>query len=209
MFEYCPDFNQYSEWLTKIFHMRDFDTDKLLIQLRLGDEQAYEKIYSRYHKRIYCFAFSYLKSRVLSEDAVQVVFIKLWENRSSISSNIKAFLFTTTRNHVLNMIRNQKGKVLKSIKYEQQKTSSSNQPEYIVLYSQYQAILDKGLEQLSEGKREIFNMKSNLGLTNSEIANELGITIHTVKSQYYQASKFIREYLSRHAGIKTNKAKHS
>lgn len=189
--------------------MSDKDTDQILIQLRLGDEQAYEKIYHLYHERLYCFAYTYLKSRELSEDAVQDAFIKLWENRSSISSNIKAFLFTTTRNHVLNMIRNQKRTVLKSVKYEQQKSSRSNQPEYIVLYSQYQDILDKGLNQLPEGKREIFNMKSDLGLTNNEIANELGITIHTVKSQYYQASKFIREYLSRHAEINTNKANQS
>lgn len=187
--------------------MPDYDDTQILHRLRSGDEHAYETIYLRYHKRLYSFAYTYLKSRELSEDAVQETFIKLWENRSSISTNIKGYLFTITRNHVLNMIRNHKKTVLKSIQFERQKASTSSRTEYVVLYSEYQAILHEGLEKLSKGKREIFNMKSELGLTNQEIADKLDITVHTVKSQYYQATNFIRDYLSRHAGIQTNKAK--
>ena len=173
-----------------------------LRQLKLDDERAYEEIYFLYHKRLYSFAFKYLKSRELAEDAVHDTFIKLWDNRQNIQTSIRGFLFTTARNHVMNMIRNHKRKVLKHIQLEQQKTPHRNKTEEVILYSEYQKILARGLDELPEGKKNIFKLKTAQGLTNPEIAAKLGISIHTVKSQYYQASQFIRKYLNKHAGIR-------
>jgi RNA polymerase sigma-70 factor (ECF subfamily) len=61
--------------------------------------------------------------------------------------------------------------------------------------------LASGLKKLPDGKREIFNLKTVQKLSNQEIADRLNISIHTVKSQYYHASKFIKEYLDKHADI--------
>lgn len=186
--------------------MPEFDDNILLAQLKSGSDQAYEIIYHRYHKRLYSFVYKYLKSRELSEDAVHDVFIKLWDNRLSITSNMKGFLFSSAKNHVLNMIRNNKRKVLKHVQMEQQKSTSSNRTEEIILYSEYRRILLEGLQELPSGKRAVFEMKSESEMSNSEIAEKMGITENTVKSQYYQASKFIKQYLSDHAGINQNKA---
>lgn len=183
--------------------MSDNEEKIILQRLRLGDNEVYEKIYHRYHKRLYGFAFKYLKSHELAEDAVHDTFIKLWENRKTIQSNIKGFLFTSVRNHVMNMIRNKKRKVLKHIQIELQRKKSSNKTEDVIIYSEYRQILARGLNELPEGKREIFNLKTVQNLSNREIAQQLNITVHTVKSQYYEASRFIKEYLDQHAGIQT------
>ncbi len=185
--------------------MAEHNEKLLLRQLKAGSEQAYETLYELYHKRLYSFAFKYLKSRELSEDAVHDTFIKLWENRKTITSNVKGYLFTTARNHVLNMIRNHKRKVMKHVQLEQRKTMAANRTEEVILYSEYQKILLRGLNELPEGKREIFQLKSVQGLSNREIAENLDISVNTVKSQYYEASRFIKEYLSEHAGISQNK----
>ena len=177
--------------------------ERITIQrLKLGDSKAYEKLYHRYHKRLYGLAFKYLKSHELAEDAVHDTFIKLWDKRSSIHSNFKGFLFTSVRNHVMNMIRNNKQKVLKHIQLEHQRKKSSNKTEDVIIYSEYQQILARGLKQLPDGKREIFRLKTVQCLSNREIAERLNITIHTVKSQYYDASNFIKQYLDDHADIK-------
>lgn len=181
--------------------MSDKEEKNILQRLRSGDNEAYEEIYHRYHKRMYGFAFKYLKSHELAEDAVHDTFIKLWENRETIQSNIKGFLFTSVRNHVMNMMRNKKRKVLKHIQIELQRKKSSNKTEEVIIYSEYRQILARGLDELPEGKREIFNLKTDRNLSNREIAQQLDITVHTVKSQYYEASKFIRDYLDKHAGI--------
>lgn len=179
----------------------------LLQRLKAGSEEAYETIYQLYHKRLFSFSLKYLKSRELSEDAVHDTFIKLWENRLSIHSSLKAFLFTSARNHVLNMVRNRKRKIVKQIQLEKRTPDATNRTEEVILYSEYQHIYRRGLEQLPEGKREIFRLKTEQQLTNREIATMLDITIHTVKSQYYEATKFIKEYLDVHAGIHPGKAR--
>ncbi len=171
-------------------------------RLRDGDVQAFRKFYHRYNKRLYSFAFQYLKSRELAEDAVQDTFIKLWEHRRQIHSNVKGFLFTSIRNHTLNMIRNNKKRILKKIRLEQQKKQPVNSTEEVILNSEYQKILKRAVDELPPGKREIFELKTVQGLSNEEISFELHVTIHTVKSQYYQASKFIKKYLEKHADIK-------
>lgn len=181
--------------------MSEKEEKRILRRLKLGDNGVFEELYLRYHKRLYGLAFKYLKSRELAEDAVHDTFIKLWEKRSSIHSDLKGFLFTSVRNHVLNMIRNHKRKVLKHIQIEQQRKKSSNKTEDVIIYSEYQQILARGLKELPDGKREIFNLKTVQKLSNQEIADQLGISIHTVKSQYYHASKFIKEYLGEHADI--------
>lgn len=175
---------------------------RILQQLQAGNEDVFEALYHRYHKRLYSFVFKYLKSRELSEDAVHDTFIKLWEHRRDIDSNVKGFLFTSARNHVMNMIRNNKRKVLKQVQIERSRKKSANKTEEVILYSEYQQILAKGVQKLPEGKREIFQLKTVHELSNREIAERLDITIHTVKSQYYEASKFIKKYLDKHAGIK-------
>jgi RNA polymerase sigma-70 factor (family 1) len=176
---------------------------KIEIQrLRAGDEQVYLDIYHRYNKRLYSFAFQYLKSHELAQDVVQEVFIKLWEHRQEINTSAKGFLFTSVRNHVLNMIRNNRRKTLKKIQIEQERKRPVNKTEEVILYSEYQRILAMGVDELPVGKREIFDLKTVQGLSNDEIASKLDITINTVKSQYYQASKFIKKYLEEHADIR-------
>lgn len=182
--------------------MSDNEVNISIQQLQSGDEQTYEQIYQIYHKRLYSFAFKYLKSKELAEDAVHDTFIKLWDNRQNITTSIKGYLFTSARNHVMNMIRNRKKKVLKHIQLEQQKAPLSNKTEDKIFYSEYQNILARGLEGLPEGKREIFKLKTVQGLSNREIAVQLDISIHTVKSQYYQASKYIKDYLDKHTDIR-------
>lgn len=177
---------------------------KTIQQLRMGSEEAYEKMYNLYHKRLYGYAFKYLKSHQLSEDAVHDTYIKLWDHRMKITTNIRGFLFTSMHNHVMNLMRNKKRKILKHIQIERNRVISSNKTEDLILYSEYQKILSEGLKELTDSKREIFHLKTVQGLSNDEIATQLNISTHTVKSQYYHTTKFIKAYLDKHAGIKMN-----
>lgn len=177
-------------------------TDQTVLErLRAGDQQVYKELYCRYDKRLFSFAFQYLKSRELAKDAVQEAFIKLWVHRRAINVNVKSFLFTTVRNHVMNMIRNDRRRMLKAIQLEQQSKRHGNATEDGLLYAEYQTILASAMREMPAGRRLIFEMKTDQGLSNAAIASQLDITIHTVKSQYYLASKFVRNYLVEHAGI--------
>ena len=63
---------------------------------------------------MYYIAKKYVKDHGLAEDAVQDIFVKVWEKREELdaSKSIRGYLFAMLKNYVLNMIRHRKRKIL-------------------------------------------------------------------------------------------------
>lgn len=183
--------------------MKDRQDSILVDEVKQGNEQSFEIIYLKYHKQLYVIAFKYLRSQELAEDAVQDIFLKLWRIRRELdpSLSLRDFLFTILRNHVLNMIRNDRRRILKYIRFTQEHSVVSETPDDFVFVSECKEIIERGLSELPDGKRLIFRMRRMEGMSNDEIAHKLGISIFTVKTQLYHATKFMRDYLKIHAEI--------
>ena len=183
--------------------MNDLNDTILSQKIREGSEKAFREIYDRYHIQMYFIAKKYVKDTGLSEDAVQDIFVKLWTKRLKLdeTKSIKAFLFTMLRNHVLNMIRDRRDEIVSIASMNMEILPKKNLTDDEMLYKEYHDIVQKGLDELSGRKREVFELKAFNGHSNSEVADLLKINIRTVKTHYYNSSKFIRAYLKNHAGI--------
>lgn len=179
-------------------------TDTFLAQkIRNGSEKAFREIYERYHVQMYYIAKKYVKDAALAEDAVQDVFLKLWNKRQRLDAekSIKGFLFTMLKNHLLNMLRDHKKEIISVSAVQVELLPNKNMTEEELVYKEYHDIVKRGLRELSDRKREVFELKAFNGHTNSEIADLLKINVRTVKTHYYNSSQFIREYLKIHSGI--------
>lgn len=182
------------------------DEDEVLLQkLKKGDENSFRQIYEKFHRQLYSVALKYLRSPELSEDAVHDVFLKLWKNRKRLnrSGSLRGFLFTAVKNHVLNMINSNKRKLKKHVKLLYEREVERLESNNVIVLSEYKELYELATTKLPEKRREIFKLKADEGLTNKEVADYLGISIHTVKSQYYKASNFIRDYVNEHINRKT------
>jgi RNA polymerase sigma-70 factor (family 1) len=178
--------------------------DEGLVKLiRLGDKRAFEEIYHRYHRQLYYLAMKYLKSKNLAEDAVQDIFVKFWQKRDQLDpeKSVKALLFISMKNHVLNVIRNRKNKIISDLEFFEEQHEASENLLNEVISADYEQILHRGLAELPERKRKVFELKTINGFSNSEVAELLMISINTVKVHYYHGSQFIRSYLKKHADI--------
>lgn len=173
--------------------------EELLVLLRSGSEEAFTVIYERYHKLLYVLAYRYLKSTCSSEDAVQQVFLKLWEARAllTIQVNLRNYLYTMLKNHVLNEIRNNTSAVEKN--YEVVQSSPEYEDELLARIEEkdmmshfYQAI-----DHLPEQKRQVCLYKLKGNLSNQEIADKMNITVPTVKTHYAQAIKILRTHFEK------------
>lgn len=176
------------------------DREKILLRrLKAGDEHTFREIYVTYHKQLYSLAFKYLRVKELAEDAVHDVFVKLWDSRTKLeeSGSLSGFLFTAVKNHVMNTILSHKRKLKKKIQLAYEERLDEGDPRNVIFLSEYKKIYQAAIEQLPEACREVFELRVKEGLTNDEVAEYLGISIHTVKSQFYKASKFIREFLDK------------
>jgi RNA polymerase sigma-70 factor (ECF subfamily) len=183
----------------------DTSAKELTYKIKQGSSEAFKELYDRHHRQCYYLAKQYLKDQNLAKDAVQDVFLKLWNKRQNLvtSSSIEGLLFTMLKNHLLNMIRdeNNRKKVVDEVKRTAQNRETRNSTEEEVLFSEYKSLFQKAVVKLSPAKQEVFELRSSKGLSNAEVAEERDVSEHTVKTQYYLGSKFIRNYLKEHGGI--------
>ncbi len=179
------------------------DDERFIDLIIEGDQKSFEVIYDRYHEQLFYMAVKYLKDKQLSEDAVQDIFVGLWDKRKKLDSSksIRGFLFINLKNHILNIIRNRKNKKLVGFEFNEE-----DYPEQVSLideinYSEKKNIIEKGLLELPDQRRKIFEMKVFQEYSNSEIAEQLSISVNTVKVHYYHALKFIKSKMIKNSEL--------
>lgn len=168
----------------------------LFILLKKRDRDAFSAIYEKYHRYLYSIALKYLKNTQMAEDAVQHVFVKLWESTSDIhiEINLKNYLYTMTKNYILNQIRDRKDEI--SLNYMSAQIDIPGQDDVIKAMNdkQMRNLLYRGVESLPPQKKEICLRKLETDDSNQQIADKMGISINTVKSHYQESIKFLRSY---------------
>lgn len=170
----------------------------LFQRIVLGDKEAFTEAYNEYNKLLYTVAFKYFMNEEMAQDTVQHVFSKLWESRSSIviSTSLKNYLFTMTKNHILNVIRNQNTALQKN--YEIAQTSEIIEDNLIkrIEQSEMYEHFYAAIEDLPTNKREICLLKIREELSNQEIADRMQLSVNTVKTHYSESVKLLRKSLS-------------
>lgn len=173
------------------------DDEALVKRLKRGDESAFEHIYNLYNHSLFHFALRYLKDYALVEDALQEVFIKLWNSRQVLNENlsVRGFLFTCIKHHVQNVIRAEQNRIRLAALACSENPLYSNSTEEEMAFQESKNLIDQGINTLSESKRKIFRLKVMEGYSHQEIATMLNISEHTVRSQISQTNKSMREFL--------------
>lgn len=176
-------------------------SDKLkawVVALKNGDRNAFKNIFEEYAKRIFVFAKGYLKSNQEAEEVVQEVFIKIWNVKDSINTDLsfKSYLFKITYNYIREVFL-KKGK---EIRYMHELIDSSvdfdNRTEEQIDYSSLLELVDKLVEQLPPRQNEVIILKRKQGLPVKEIALLLDISPRTVEKHLAEALKSLKRGLS-------------
>ena len=169
----------------------------LLEQFKDGNRGAFERIYVEYSPKVLRFAQRYMKNKNDVEEIVQDVFIRLWDARANINTelNFDNYLFTITRNLIFNYNRTRINEI-----YLQDTVLASLQNEYYMLEDDIVAhnlaqYINNIVEQFPPKQREVFNLSRRQMLSYKEIAAQLNISEKTVESHIYQALKTIRKKL--------------
>lgn len=173
---------------------------KLINRLKRGDERAFKKLYDKYASEIYGFSLSLVKSKDHAEEIVQDVFLKIWNLKEDLDSDLsfKSFLFTIAKNLSLNILNKAANDLdfRNELFHTKEKFSSTTQNH--LLNKEYNLIKKTAINSLSEGRKQIFLMSRERGMSYEEISNELGVSVNTVKTQMKKALKSLRFYLSKY-----------
>jgi RNA polymerase sigma-70 factor (ECF subfamily) len=176
---------------------KGFDLEMVLSHLAEGNPFAIEDLYNEYYPRLYNFAKKFLKLEAGIDDILQEVFLKIWQNRKSIKAadTFNAFIFTITRNLLLNELRNRLndnkmkekvGELSISVEY-----SFIEQSEYYDLKEKVDVVID----ELPIRQKEIFTLSRIQGYSHKEIAETLNITTKTVEFHLAKSMIILRKRL--------------
>src|SRR5665647_459833 len=83
------------------------NTEDIIRRLKKDNKSAVDELFGYYYPRLYHFSKSILKIENEIDDILQEVFVKIWLNRQKIGNaeTFNAYIFTITKNEVLNLIR--------------------------------------------------------------------------------------------------------
>lgn len=158
-------------------------------------EKSYEELFNLWFEDLMRFVCSYVRDEEIAKDTVHDVFYTIWRNREKldISKSMKSYLFTLARNYALNYLRHRKV----TLANEQWLASNmKNIQEELDDYELRMARLDRKLKELSQKQHELLELCFVKGITYKEAADELHITVNTVKTHIQRALRFLRAELN-------------
>nr|WP_067061614.1 sigma-70 family RNA polymerase sigma factor [Mucilaginibacter sp. L294] len=172
--------------------------DELWRNIVAGDNESFAIIYDRYWLRMYKAALHYLRDVYASEEVVQEVFLIIWNKRQTLDiKNFAAYLNSSTRYEVYRRLKASKNAFLE---FHEGKTACAvvyNEGYEKLNEADNNNLLDDCLKDLPKRCREIFYLSKFRQLSNTEIAEQLGINKHTVENQLAIAIKHLKINFSR------------
>ena len=175
------------------------DANLTLEGIRQKDQVHFKKCFNRFYGELVVYANGYLFDKNTSKDVVQEVFIHIWENSGNITIKtcLKAYLYAMVRNRCLNILKSVK--ITDYSNYLDMSATLADGPlepafaeDKSIRYKQVLQIVDT----MPTSMQQIFKMKFVNNYKYSEIAEELGISVNTVKTQLKRAKFKISELVT-------------
>ena len=174
--------------------------ESLVKRFARGDMKAFDSIYSTFNQKLQKFIFTLIKNEPDTEDIVQEVFVKVWENREKLKdySSFDSYLFSIAYNTTISLLRtrvkeNKYVEFIKSVQIE------VDEPDFVEGFKsdEINEKINLLIEKMPPRQREVFKMKYFQNFSYKEIAETMGISTNTVENQIVKSHKFLKENLGK------------
>ncbi|HET8606688.1 MAG TPA: sigma-70 family RNA polymerase sigma factor [Gaiellaceae bacterium] len=159
-----------------------------------GDRAAFELLYRRYARSVFGLALRRLGDRSRAEDAVQETFASIWRSAKSYRPERgpgAPWLYAVARNAIVDRAR---ARAETPTEMPEEASGEAGPPERAEA-GWVQWRVHRALEELPEREREVIALAYWSGLSQSEVAEFLGIPLGTVKTRTRAALARLAEIL--------------
>lgn len=171
----------------------------ILFAMAEGEKAAMHRLYVRTSRELYSLCFSFIQNREASEDVVHEVYLKAW-NRAASYDQTKGtpmgWLTRIARNSALDWIRAQKRQRTTGDGELIFVADQSETAEEMLIRVEQLDIVRQQVEYLAAADANLIRNAYLRGMTYSEVANETGLPLGTVKTRIRRGLRMMRERMT-------------
>lgn len=165
--------------------------------IQSGDIFAFKMVFVAYYEPLCHFAYGYTRRPDISEELVQDVFTHVWEHRKDWNpDNMNAWLYKAVRNRALDYLKHEKV-VEKHMLEAWEMHGKEVTQDSTIDERDFNDAVNQTIRELPERCRTTFKLHRQEGLTYSEIAEIMGVSVKTVETQMSKALNLLRDRLRR------------
>ncbi len=175
-----------SMWMTE-------SDEALYAKVKAGDMAAFDVLYARYERPLFCFILSQTRSRADAEEIFQDAFMNALKSREvRFDIGFRSWIYRVARNLILNRVRSRErgGRAMDALP---ERAPEPNAPE-VIDGLQRDAALQHAVAKLPEGLSELYRLRT-AGLSYEEMAAVLELPLGTLKSRFHQLIVQLKEAL--------------
>ncbi len=175
---------------------RENTDHELLKAIRNDDREAFRELFNRYWRKVHAMAYARVRSKEVTEEIVQDLFIALWDKRSSQSiQNLPAYLFQAVKFKALNYIESRLVHEKYWNYYRNFIPQKEESTQSIVEFDDLMEALEQGLETLPEKSKKVFRLHRLEGWSVPQIASSLNLSEKAIEYHLTQSVKKMRVHL--------------
>ena len=170
--------------------------EELLAVVARGDEQALATLYDRYDRVAYGLAYRILRDQALAQDAVQDAFLSVWRTAASfdpLRGKASTWLLTLVHRRAVDAVRREDRRRAQPL--DDAPIASGDATDETAELREQRRAVQAALAQLPPEQREALELAYSGGLSQSELAERLGVPLGTVKSRMFAALAKLRDLL--------------
>ncbi|HEY5744664.1 MAG TPA: RNA polymerase sigma factor [Chryseolinea sp.] len=174
----------------KIYRAKE---DELIKGCLRRDRNAQKLLYDTYSSKMYGLCYRYVKDVMEAEDILVTAFMKVFDKIAQFKSegSFEGWIRRIVVNEALTYLRRHRSMYL-----ETELEQADREPDYNSLGDHLEAEdLLKMIQELPTGYRIVFNLYAIDGYSHKEIAEQLGISENTSKSQLSRARTYLQKLL--------------
>ena len=165
-----------------------------------GNKKSFEDLYNQYFQALINYGFRITKNENLIEDAVQELFISIWNNRTNLSevNEVKFYLFRSLKNRILRQLEKDVFDKSEDIDVYLDFLNSISEEQKKIDSEQFDANLEtlqRAIAHLPIRQQEVINLKYYHDFTLDEIAKLMDVNKQSVSNLLFRSYAILRKLL--------------
>lgn len=175
------------------------DEAKLIAGLKKGDARCYETLFQRFYGKFVQFVNCILQDKDAARDIVQDAFIRVYDNRERLQEglSIENYLYVIVKRLMMNFIRDRKWHAdITNQLIDNQLITQLGGGEEAVFAHDTRSLVREEVARMPAQRKKCYLLSREQGLSNKEIAEQLGLSVRTVERHITLALSQIRKNFS-------------